>query len=94
MADQLMYKGYPLVRCNNELYYGNPTDTHVVFIQILDTEEQDGVAVATKTRVQLVSNTPVAGTESRVKRESDKQGLYNALDIGAIWLKRALTEKK
>ena len=93
MADQLKYRGYPLLRSNDELYYGNPTDSHVVCIQILDSEDQDGVRVATKTHVQLISNSPALAAGARVKKESDRQGLYNALDIGFIWLKRALTEK-
>ena len=93
MADNLTYRGYPLVRCNNELYYGNPSDSYVVFIQILDSEEQNGVQIATKTHVQLVYNDTSQGPKARIKRESDKQGLYSALEIGCIWLKRALSEK-
>ena len=92
MAENLTYRGYPLVRCNNELYYGNPSDSHVIFIQVLDEEEQNGVRVATKTHVQLVSNDTSLGPNARLKRESDKQGLYSALEIGCIWLKRALAE--
>ena len=93
MSNQLTYRGYPLVRCNNEMYYGKPTDSHVVFIQVLDSEEQNGVKVATKTHVQLVSNDSSLGPKARIVRESDKLGLYNALEIGSIWLKRALSEK-
>lgn len=93
MAEQqLTYKGRPLVRCNNELYYGNPGDSHVVFLQILGTEEKDGVAVANKVHVQLLSNDPTLGPKARIIKQSDKPGLYSALDIGSIWLERALAE--
>lgn len=94
MAEQLTYKGRPLVRCNNELYYGNPSDSHVVFIQILSTEDKDGVPVATKAHVQLLSNDPSLGPKARIIKQSDKPGLYSALDIGYIWLERALAESK
>lgn len=93
MAEQLRYKGRPLVRCNNEIYYGNPTDSHVVFIQILSTEEKDGVPVANKVHVQLLSNDPTLGPNARIIKQSDKTGLFSALDIGYIWLERALAEK-
>lgn len=94
MAEQLTYKGHPLVRCNNELYYGDPKDSHVVFIQILSSEEKNGAQVATKVHVQLLSNDPTLGPNARIIKQSDKQGLFDALDIGQIWLERALSEKK
>ncbi len=93
MAEQLSYKGRPLVRCNNEIYYGNPTDSHVVFIQILSTEEKDGVPVANKVHLQLPSHDPTLGPNARIIKQSDKTGLFSALDIGYIWLERALAEK-
>ena len=93
MAEPLNYKGYPLVRCDDELYYGNPSDSHVICVRIIESEEQEGVRVATKTHVQLLANATAKGSSPQVIRESDKQGLYNALEIGTIWLKRALAEK-
>ena len=34
-----MYKGYPLVRKGNELYYGYMSDPFVIWIQIIDTND-------------------------------------------------------
>ena len=93
MAEQLTYKGKPLVRVGNEIYYGNPEDTHVIFMQILSTEEVEGVEVAGKVHVQLLSTDTSLPPRARIEKESEKNGLYNALDIGTIWLKRALNEK-
>ncbi len=92
-TEQLTYKGRPLVRCNDEIYYGNPGDSHVVFIQILASEEKDGQQVPTKVHVSLLSNDPSLGVNARIIKQSDKPGLYSALDIGYIWLERALSEK-
>ena len=36
---------------------------------------------------------PEISLKDRVVKKSEKQGLYNALDIGAIWLERALAGK-
>ena len=93
LADQLSYKGKAITRVGNELYYGNPQDSHVVFMQILSTEKVDGVEVPGKVHVQLLINDPSMPPRARIVRESDKNGLYNALDIGGIWLRRALSEK-
>ena len=34
---KLTYKGKPLVRKDNELYYGNMTDPYVLYLQITTT---------------------------------------------------------
>ncbi len=92
--EQLTYKGRPLVRCGDEIYYGNPGDSHVVFIQILGSEEKDGVKVANKVHVQLLSNDDTLSPAARIVKQGDRNGLYPALDIGYIWLERALSENK
>lgn len=93
MSDQLTFKGRPIVRSNNEIYYGNPSDSHVVYIQILSTAEKNGVQVANKLNVQLLSNDPSLSPSARIIKQSEKPGLYSALDIGYIWLNRALAGK-
>ena len=89
----LTYKGYPLTRCNNEIYYGKPEAPFVVFIQILSTEMKNDVEVAGRVHVSLISNDPNATGKARIIRQSDKMGLYSALDIGYIWLERANSDK-
>lgn len=88
----LIYKGRPLRRSGNELYYGNLSDSHIIFMQILSFDEINGSEVAGKVHVQLLSNNTNLPPKSRIIKESDKNGLYNAMDIGAIWLERALSE--
>ena len=34
----LTYKGLPLVRYKNYIYFGNPADSHIIFITILSTD--------------------------------------------------------
>ena len=88
----LEYKGRPLRRSGNELYYGAPSDSHIVFMQILSFVEMNGKEVAGKVHVQLLSNNPSLPPRSRIVKESSKNGLYSAIDIGSIWLERALAE--
>ena len=91
--EMLTYKGLPLVRCNNELYFGNPDDSHVIFMQILSTEEKDGIETIGKVHVQLLSNNTSLPAKARVLKQGERTGLYGALDIGYIWLQRALSEQ-
>ena len=91
---KLTYKGRPLVRSKNEIYYGNLTDPYVIFMQILTTKEENGVQVADKVHVVLMSTDASKPLPERVVRQSAKNGLYSALDIGNIWLERALKEVK
>ena len=89
----LMYKGKPLVRSGNTLYYGNTTDKCVVMLQILSTKTVKDMTVADKVQVQLMSTDPELRMKERILKRSEKTGLYNAMDIGSIWLERALEEK-
>lgn len=89
----LTYKGRPLVRSNKELYYGNLSDPFVVFLQILTTKDVDGAEMADRVHVTLLSTDTSLPPIKRMVKQSDKNGLYNALDIGCIWLERALADK-
>ena len=86
---KLTYKGKPLVRKDNELYYGRMTDPYVLYLQILSTQQSGNMQVADKVHLQLLSTDETKTPEARVARQTTKNGLYNALDIGSIWLQKA-----
>lgn len=90
----LMYKGKPLVRSGNTLYYGNMTDSVVVMMQIQSTKKVNDIDVADKVTVQLMKTDPTLRARERIVKKSEKDGLYNAMDIGSIWLERALANEK
>lgn len=87
-----IYKGYPLVRCNNDIYYGDPKDPYVIYINIQAT---DGTPeeVPTKVTVELLSTDETVPLWERSQKRGEKSSLYEALDIGQIWLQRALSKK-
>lgn len=92
-ADEfLIYKGKPLVRCGNIIYYGSMADRYVVMLQVLDTKHVGDLEVANKVSVQLQYTDSGIRSRDRVLKKTEKTGLYDALDIGAIWLERALEE--
>ena len=79
----LTYKGHPLMRKDNLVYYGSMADEFIVMLQILETKKLDDLELATKVSVQL----------DRVVKKTEKDGFYTALDVGCVWLERALNAK-
>ena len=88
----LTYKGKPLVRCGNTIYYGNMSDKYVVLLQILSVKPYKDIEIADKIKIQLLSTDQNLSARERIIKKSEKDGFYNAIDIGSIWLERALTE--
>ncbi len=90
MADTkfLCYKGKPLVRKDNEIYYGDMTEKFVVRFQILSAKKD----IADEVKVQLLKNDTDDPIEKRIAKESTKGTLFDALDIGFVWLERALKD--
>lgn len=89
----LMYKGHPLMRKDNIVYYGSMADSHIVMLQILESKKVGDQDVASKVSIQLQLTDPAARSRDRVVKKSEKDGLYTALDLGHIWLERALAGK-
>lgn len=88
----LAYKGKPLVRSGNTIYYGSMGDRYVALLQVLSTTEQHGMQVASNVSVQLLSTNPNHGPKERIIKKTEKNGLYNALNIANIWLMRYLEQ--
>lgn len=90
----LTYKGKPLVRNGKTLYYGDMSEPFVIMMQINSTKKVKDLEVADKVTVQLLKTDPDVRPRERIVKKSEKNGLYNAMDIGAIWLNRALNPKE
>ncbi|MCI8618603.1 MAG: hypothetical protein HFG44_00830 [Oscillospiraceae bacterium] len=86
----LTYKGRPLMRKDNLVYYGSMADSHIVMLQILETKKVGDQEIASKVSVQLQLTDPAARAKDRIVKKSEKDGFYTALDVGCVWLERAL----
>ena len=84
------YKGYPLVRNGNQIYYGYMSDPFVIFIQILETKEENGEQVTSKVRVVQMDTNEPNPLKAIVKNAERECGLYEALDVASVWLEKAL----
>ena len=87
------YKGRPLVRCGDEIYYGNMEEPYVIRMQIKSKKEVGGEVIADKVTVQLMATDPYLSPRKQLVKSSEIKGLYVAMDIVDIWLERALAGK-
>ena len=88
----LMYKGKPLVRKDDTIYYGNMSDPFVIMMQISSKKEFNGYDLASKISIHLLSTDPDASARERIVKSSEKKGFFAAMDIAEIWLERALRD--
>ena len=92
-TEGLVYRGHPLRRVDNLIYYGSMADKYIVLLQILDTVKEQDMDVAKRVSVQLQLTDPDLKSRDRVVKKSEKDSLYAAMDVGCIWLERALAGK-
>ena len=89
----LMYKGHPLMRKDNLIYYGSMADAYIVMLQVLESKKVGDTDIATRVSVQLQLTDPDLKSRDRVVKKSDLPDLFSAIDMGSIWLMRALSGK-
>ena len=88
------YKGRPLVRCNDEIYYGSMEEPYVIRMQIKSKKDVNGTEIADKVTVQLMATDPYLSPRKQLVKSSEKKGLFLAMDIADIWLERALANEQ
>ena len=93
MEKFLEYKGKPLVRSGNTVYYGDMNDAYVVCLNVKSTEDLKDITLAKDVTIQLLSTDESLPPMQRIIKKSEKSGLFTALDLGAIWLERQLKKE-
>ncbi len=83
----LMFKGKPMIRRDNKIYYGSFEDDFIIEMTIIDTKEVLSQEVAGNILIELKET----GKDNVVKK-AERNGLYKAIDIAEFWLLDALGE--
>ena len=86
----LSYKGRPLVREDNTICYGFMEDPYILQMTIMTTKQQHGRDVPDKVLIQIVKTDKSLSAQERIVKQDMKSGLYEAFDLGLIWLERFL----
>ncbi len=89
MEQFMTYKGYPLVRTENELYLGYMSDEYVVWMQIDKKHNEGGIDVSKKVRLYQMSTDDKLSPLDAIVKSSERDSLYDALDVAVTWLERA-----
>ena len=87
----LTYKDKPVLRVGKTIYYGDPADKYILVLDILEDTPSADITRTTKVSNKLMDNTGELG-KGQVFRQSERENLYKAFDIGAWWLQAALSQ--
>ncbi len=89
----LIYKNHPLRRVGNMIYYGSMAEPFIIMMQVKETKKEKDLEIATKVSVELQRTAKDLRSRDRIVKKSEKSSLYEAMDVSAIWLDRALAGK-
>ena len=89
----LIYKNHPLRRIGNMIYYGSMAEPFIIMMQVKETKKEKDLEIATKVSVELQRTAKDLRSRDRIVKKSEKSSLYEAMDVSAIWLDRALAGK-
>ena len=90
VRDGLVYRGHPLRRVDNLIYYGSMADKYIIMMQVLDTEPLKDISLAKRVSIQLQLTDASLRSRDRVVRSTEKSSLNKAMEFASIWLERAL----
>ena len=86
----LTYKEKPLVKCGNEIYYGDMAEPFVVRCTVLSTVKGGEIEIPDKVWVELLKSDTQLPDKDRIVKSSEKDSFFGALDVGFVWLERNL----
>ena len=87
-SDFFTYKGYPLVRKGDQIYYGNMYDDYVIMMQIIEKTKVGDLDVASKVKIYKMATDEKLNPVEAIVKQSEKSSLYEAFDIAYVWLSR------
>ena len=86
----LMYKDRPLVREGDTICYGDMSEKYILIMEIFSYKTENGVKVPDKILVQVVEPEGL----NKIVGQGEKNGLYEAVGYGLIWLEQALGKEE
>lgn len=85
----LTYKGKPLIRREDKIYYGDFNDSFMIEMTILNKKTELGQEVAGDILIELKDN---SRQKDNLVKKAERNGLYKAMDIAEFWLLDSLGE--
>lgn len=89
MSCPMNYKGRPVVRNGNKVYFGEPYNKFIVVLTILENANE----LPSRILVQLQNTDPaLAMTAEKIVKEVERKNLYDAFELASVWLEKQLAE--
>lgn len=82
------YKGKPLLRKGNVLYYGDMSEEVVAMLTIESSRKFKDIDLSEVVGLKLILTDPSVSLQDLVVKSSVRRGLFDALDIAGIWIDR------
>ncbi len=82
----LEYKGKPLVREGDTICYGDMKDKFILILEIMSYKKTDKGELPDKILIQVVES----ANQANIIRQGSKAGLYEAFNMGLIWLEHEM----
>ena len=86
--DIFTYKGKPMVRRGDTIYYGDLNEKYIIIFTIKSKKKVGELEVADSVTIDLCTNRG-AGKEKVIKK-ANRESLYEAIDIAEFWLEDAI----
>ncbi|MEE0836020.1 MAG: hypothetical protein U0M08_06390 [Clostridia bacterium] len=95
----LVFRGKPLIREKNAICYGSMSDKYILFMLILSTKKPESMEdsdreIPDAVLVQILDTDTSKPPHERVVKQFNKNGLYDAMDVGLVWLDKLNAENK
>ncbi len=82
------YKGKPMVRRGDTIYYGDMKEKYIIIFTIKSKKKVGDLEVADSVTIDLCTNRG-AGKEKVIKK-ANRESLFEAIDIAEFWLQDAI----
>lgn len=82
------YKGRPLVRCGDEIYYGSMEEKFIIYMKILSYLTLGDIKVPSRIEIQQQYTDPDIKGANKIVKSSEKDSLSKAFELADAWLSR------
>ncbi len=86
--DLFTYKGKPMVRRGDTIYYGDLNEKYIIIFTIKSKKKVGDLEVADSVTIDLCTNKGVG--KEKVIKKANRESLYEAIDIAEFWLEDAI----
>ena len=82
------YKGKPMVRRGDTIYYGDMKEKYIIVFTIKSKKKVGELEVADSVTIDLCTNRGVG--KEKVIKKANRESLFEAIDIAEFWLEDAI----